>query len=79
MYIADLFESPIIEPLPTGYGDEKEDQTTLKLADMRKTRLTFAQLNRIRIMNDVKRLEHEKKLDSLAKQYKAPAADAGGM
>ena len=59
MRVNDLFEADIgIHELPRGYASEKEDKTTLDLSDTRKTRLTLAQLNRIRILNDVKKLEH---------------------
>ena len=47
--------------------------------DSRKTRLTLAQINRLRMMNDVKKLEHEQQLKRVSKQYKPPVeAGAGG-
>jgi hypothetical protein len=64
----------IFEPTPAGYSTEKDDHTAIKLSDLRKTKLTLKQLNRLRIMNDVRKLEHEKKIDSVQQQYKAPAA-----
>lgn len=64
----------IFNPDPPGYKSEKEDQTALKLSDLRKTKLTLKQLNRLRVMNDVRKLEHEKKLETVRTQYKAPAA-----
>ena len=67
------------EPAPAGYRTEKDDHTALKLSDLRKTKLTLKQLNRLRIMNDVRKLEHEKKIDSVQKQYKAPPAEAPVM
>lgn len=66
----------IFEPMPTGYATEKDDNSAEKLSDLRKTKLTLKQLNRLRIMNDVRQLEHEQKLDSVRKQYKAPDAQA---
>ena len=69
----------IFEPNPTGYATEKDDNSAEKLSDLRKTKLTLKQLNRLRIMNDVRKLEHEQKLDSVRKQYKAPAAQAPMM
>jgi hypothetical protein len=30
-------------------------------------------------MNDIRKLEHEKKIDSVQQQYKAAPADTGGM
>lgn len=65
----------IFNPDPPGYKSEKEDQTALKLSDLRKTKLTLKQLNRLRVMNDVRKLEHEQKLETVRTQYKAPAAE----
>jgi hypothetical protein len=67
MHIMELFD-----PAPKGYYDEKADQSTLKKSDSRKTRLTLAQINRLRIMNDVRKLEHEQQLDRVKNQYKQP-------
>lgn len=74
MNILELFE-----PNPTGYSTEKDDNSVVKLADLRKTKLTLKQLNRLRIMNDVRKLEHEQKLDSVRTQYKQPAAEVSAM
>ena len=60
----------LFDPAPKGYYDERNDQSTLKLDDGRKTRLTLAHLNQLRQSHDVKKLEHEKKLEAVAKQYK---------
>lgn len=68
----------IFEPMPLGYQTEKEDNSAVKLRDLRKTKLTLKQLNRLRIMNDIRKLEHEKKIEAVQLQYKAaPAAEAG--
>ena len=69
----------IFQPTPAGYSTEKDDHTALKLSDLRKTKLTLKQLNRLRIMNDIRKLEHEKKIDSLQQQYKAPASEVPAM
>ena len=69
----------IFEPMPAGYQSEKDDHTALKLSDLRKTKLTLKQLNRLRIMNDVRKLEHEKKVEAVQNQYKAPPAAAPVM
>ena len=74
MNILEMFESE-----PTGYATEKDDNTTLKLSDLRKTKITLKQLNRLRIMNDIRKLEHEQKLTTVRQQYKAPAADVAAM
>ena len=69
----------IFEPMPAGYQTEKDDNTAVKLTDLRKTKLTLQQLNRLRIMNDVRKLEHEQKLETVKNQYKQPAAQAPMM
>jgi hypothetical protein len=72
MILNELYDLP-----KPGYQIEKDDQTPLKLSDLRKTRLTLADLNRIRMANDVRKVEHENKLENISKQYKPPAAMAG--
>jgi len=57
---------------------EKDDQTPMKLSDLRKTRLSLEQINRLRMMNDVRNLEHEQHLKKVNKQYKAAAAGGEG-
>lgn len=71
-----MFISELFEPTPDGYRNEKEDSSVLKLSDVRKTRLSLAQINRLRTMNDVRKYEHEKKLTSISKQYKPAEAAA---
>jgi hypothetical protein len=53
-----------------GYRTEKDDNTALKLSDLRKTKLTLTQINRLRIMNDIRQLEHEQDLQAVKAQYK---------
>lgn len=72
MLITELFAE-----MPAGYRTEKDDGTVLKLSDLRKTRLTLGQINRLRAMNDVRNFEREKKIDTISKQYK-PAEQAPG-
>lgn len=67
----------IFEPTPAGYRTEKDDNTVISADDTRKTRLTLDRLNRLRIMNDTRKLEHEKKLEKVSVQYKAPASAPG--
>jgi hypothetical protein len=69
----------LYEPTPHQFRSDKEDNTALKKDDTRKTRLTLDRLNRLRIMNDARKLEHEQKLEKVASQYKMPAAAAPGM
>lgn len=60
------------EKIAPGRYDADQDNSVLKIDDTRKTRLTLAQINRLRIMNDVRKLEHEQQLDRVKKQYKQP-------
>lgn len=62
----------MFDELP-GHNTDKEDNTVLKLSDVRKTQLTLKQLNRLRIMKDVRKLEHEQDLERVKSQYKKPA------
>jgi hypothetical protein len=67
-----------IETNPTGYASEKDDKSSLALTDVRKTRLTLGQLNKLRILNDIRKIEHAAKIKVVSKMYK-PAAAEGGM
>jgi len=71
MYISELFE-----PTPGGYRSEKDDNSIAKLSDVRKTRLSLEQINKLRMMNDVRKFEKEKKIQSISNQYKPPEAAA---
>jgi hypothetical protein len=73
MFINDLFEdyTPV-------YQDQKSDNSVKKMRDMRKSKLTLAQIKRLRMMNDVRKYEEQKKVEGLSKQYK-PAAAAGAV
>ena len=73
MNIFELFDSA-----PKGYYNEKDDQSVLKMDDSRKTRLTLAHLNQLRQSHDVRKLEHEKKLEKISKQY-TPSPEAGAL
>lgn len=74
MLILELFDSA-----PQGYHTEKDDKSVIKKSNTRKnrTRLSLAQINKLRTMNDVRKYEHEKKLTKISKQYKPPEAAAG--
>lgn len=73
-----MFVFEMFDETPNGYRSEKDDNTVMKLGDMRKSKLTLAHLNKLRMANDLRKFEHEDKLKKVAKQYKAPA-EAGGM
>jgi len=62
---------------PAEYESPEDDNTILKgLKDMRKSKLTLAQLNKIRVMNDLRTYEKEKELAIIQAQYGTPAEAA---
>ena len=65
--------------IPDGYRSEKDDNSVIKIDDTRKTRLTLDRLNKLRIMNDTRKLEHEKKLEKVSTQYKSAAEASTGL
>ena len=65
--------------IPDGYHSEKDDNSVIKIDDTRKTRLTLDRLNKLRIMNDTRKLEHEKKLEKVSTQYKSAAEASAGL
>ena len=74
MNLLEIFNSELEQQHKT----EEDDNTPLKLSDLRKTKLTLTQLHRLRIMNDVRRLEKEQDLERVRSQYK-PAEVAPPM
>lgn len=62
---------------PDAYQDLTQDNSQPQKADLRKTRLTLRQINKLRRMNDVRTYEYKEKLKLVRKQYApAPAAPA---
>jgi hypothetical protein len=70
----------VFEKEETGYYDPEDDNSELKLSDLRKTRLTLLQLNKLREMDDVRAYEQAKKVKAVQLQY-APKAEVapGGL
>jgi len=56
------------------YQDLTKDNSQQKITDLRKTRLTLAQISQLRKMNDQRNLEKQEDLSRVRKQYGAPAA-----
>ena len=63
---------------PEAYQDLSQDNSQVQLSDLRKTRLTLRQLNKLRKMNDVRTYEFKEKLKLVRKQYAPPPAPPGG-
>lgn len=62
---------------PEGYQDLSADNSRPKLGELRKTKLTLRQLNKLRRMQEVRNYEYEQKLVLIRKQYAPPAAPPG--
>jgi len=67
----------IYEKSPEAYQDLSQDNSQLKLGDLRKTRLTLRQLNKLRQMNDVRSYEYKEKLKLVRQQYAPPLVAPG--
>jgi len=70
MFILDIFEDSDLAV------DQQRDNSIKKMGELRKSRLTLAQIKRLRMMNDLKKYEQQKKVKGLSQQYR-PAAAAG--
>jgi len=75
MILREVFETD-----ETGYYDPEDDNSELKLSDLRKTRLTLLQLSKLRKMDDVRAYEQAQKIKYVQTQY-APKVEAaaGGL
>ena len=59
---------------PEAYQDVAQDNSQPQIGDLRKSRLTLRQLNKLRKMNDVRAYEYKEKLKLVRQQYSPPAA-----
>ena len=59
---------------PEAYQDLSQDNSQVQLGDLRKSRLTLRQLNKLRKMNDVRTYEYKEKLKKIRTQYAPPPA-----
>lgn len=62
---------------PEGYQDVSQDNSQPRIGQLRKTRLTLKQINKLRQMNDVRTYEYKEKLRLIKQQYAPPAAPPG--
>jgi len=52
-----------------------QDNTSLRMSDTRKTRLTFEQLSKLRKLSDLKATEYKESIEEIRRQFApAPAA-----
>jgi hypothetical protein len=62
---------------PESYQDVSQDNSQPRLGNLRKTRLTLRQLNKLRQMQDVRSFEYKEKLKQVRRQYAPPPAAPG--
>jgi len=63
----------LYEPVPRQYQDVAQDNSQPRLGDLRKTKLTLRQINRLRQLNDIRQYEFKEKLKRVQTQYAPPA------
>jgi hypothetical protein len=68
MRLTEMFERE-----PAALQDLAADNSQVTINDLRKTRLTLRQLNKLRKMNDIRAYEQKEKLKLVRQQYAPPA------
>ena len=61
------------------FQDLDRDNSVAKQTDLRKTKLTLAQINQLRKMNDQRNVEYAEEINKVRKQYGASAAPQPGL
>lgn len=51
------------------YQDKEDDSSRLDISDTRKTRLTLRQIQKLRLMNDIREVEQQSEIDRLKQIY----------
>ena len=64
----------IYQRAPKQLQDVADDNSQPKFGQLRKTRLTLRQLNKLRQMNDLRTYEFAEKMDKIKDQYNPPPA-----
>jgi hypothetical protein len=72
------FDRQAMEPTEDNRYDPVYDDSIIGLDDVRKTRLTLRQINRVRKAAEIHTQEKEKELDFIRQMYGMPAEEAGG-
>lgn len=80
MYINEMFgANPDQLPAPdeeANYRNEEDDNTVIKMGDLRKSRLTFAHLKKLRNMHDARNYEKKTNIKDLKTQFAAPPEES---
>lgn len=72
MQLKDLFEN---SEVPNNRYSVEDDKTAVKAKNTRKVRLTLEQINKLRRMHEVRKLEQKKQNDFFKTIYGAPPAE----
>jgi len=59
--------------------DPAHDNEVPRLNDLRKTKLTLGQINRMRLIQDVRSFEKAEDLENIRRQFGRPAGEGGGI
>ena len=63
----------IYQGAPQAYQDQAQDNSQPRLGDLRKSKLTLRQINRLRQLNDIRQYEFRENLKKIQTQYAPPA------
>ena len=63
----------LYQPTPGAYQDVAQDNSQPRLGDLRKSKLTLRQINKLRRLNDVRAYEFKEKLKRVQMMYAPPA------
>ena len=76
-YKYNMLLNEIYDRANPGYQALDQDNSQPTVGDLRKTRLTLRQLNKLRQMNDIRSVEYREKLKLVKQQYAPPPAAPG--
>jgi hypothetical protein len=79
MNILEMFDEQDESERRNDYMNPAEDNEIPKLNDLRKTKLTLGQINRLRLIRDVRNFELKSNLENIRKQYGTPAGTEAGI
>ena len=74
-----MFLSEMFNANNGAFQDLSQDNSVEKPKDLRKTRLTLAQINQLRKMNDQRTVEYVEQMKMVRTQYGAPPAAGPGL
>ncbi len=73
MLLLELFSN--LEQPPEQYQDVDDDNSRPMIGDLRKSKLTLRQLNKLRKLNDVRQVEFQEKLENVKNMYGSASAE----